>query len=62
MPRVRCERCGGIARTLYVRVSERVTFDENDYKIKTRWVAVGYFCERCQMAKINNNLYTKKEE
>ena len=62
MPRVRCEWCGGIARTLYVRVSEKHEFDENDYKIKTRWVAVGYFCERCHIAKINNNLYTKKEE
>ncbi|MCW7078235.1 MAG: hypothetical protein OCU22_03780 [Canidatus Methanoxibalbensis ujae] len=59
MPRVRCEVCGKIARTLYVRVSEKHEFDENNYKIKTKWVAVGYFCEHCQTAKIYGKLMTE---
>jgi len=37
-----------------VRVSEKVKhpFDKNDYKIKTKWVAVGYLCERCKYVRI----------
>ena len=64
MPRVRCEKCGRVAKTLYVRVSEKVKheFDENDYRWKSRWKAVGYLCERCRTAKINRNFYAEEDK
>jgi len=62
MPRVRCEKCGSVAKTLYVRVSERGRhdFDKNDFRWKSRWLAVGYLCEKCKTAKISGRFYAEK--
>ena len=63
MPRVRCEKCGSVAKTLYVRVSrrERHDFDKSDYKWKSQWLPIGYLCERCKCVKLKGKFYTEVE-
>ena len=62
MPRVRCERCGSVAKTLYLRLSERErdAFDKNDYRWKSRWLAVGYLCEKCGCVKVQGKFYVEE--
>ena len=47
MPKVRCERCGGKAKVLYVRDMER-----SGGKWIGRWRRVGYLCSACGFVKI----------
>jgi len=47
MPKVRCERCGGKAKVLYVRDMER-----SGDKWIGRWRRVGYLCSACGFVKI----------
>lgn len=49
MGKVKCERCGCIAKTLYIRETweEKHPFDPNDKITKQRWKSVGYYCEKC---------------
>jgi len=48
MPKVRCERCGGKAKVLYVRDMER-----SGDKWIGRWRRVGYLCEACGFVKLD---------
>jgi len=61
MPRVRCEKCGSVARTLYLRLSERERdeFDKNDFKWRSRWLAVGYVGKKCGCVKVEGKFYAE---
>ena len=63
MPRVRCEKCRSIARTLYIREIEKHEheFDPNDVSYKARYVPVGYFCEHCSTIRLNGEFYKREQ-
>ena len=62
--RVKCEVCGHIAKTLYIREirKEKHWFDSNDEVYKTKFVAVGYYCSHCQRIVFKGTLYISQEE
>ena len=45
-----------------MRVSERERhdFDKNDFKWRSRWLAVGYVCKKCGCVKVEGKFYGKK--
>jgi len=64
MGKVKCEVCGSIAKTLYIREikKERHSFDLNDVTYKTKYVAVGYYCPHCQRIALKGRIYISQEE
>jgi len=74
MPRVKCGRCGREAKALYVREwSLKFSISSNDdsngdsnrnsngnMKYKSRWVRVGYRCEKCGCVVLNGEEYYPK--
>ena len=62
MPRVRCERCGGIAKSLYIReIAKEESFDPSDVAYKPKYRPVGYFCPHCLTIKLNGEFYKREE-
>ena len=62
MPRVRCEKCGSVAKSLYIReIAKEESFDPNDVTYKAKYRPIGYFCPRCQTIKLNGEFYKREE-
>jgi len=62
MRRVKCEKCGSVAKPLYARCKIWEADEKRFgwYKCKLTWLRVGYICEKCGAVKLYGKFYTKE--